>query len=99
MPYHTGTMQDSRTTYGVGVQYRYIEDPWGNVEDWCDGITFNQANIYCFENFADYSDGYTSTGATLVGTRPTSSSYIQDFGISSENDFEWFIYPNSVGSS
>lgn len=99
MPYHTGTMQTSRTTYGVGVQYRYIEDPWGNVLDWCDGIAFNQANIYCFENFADYSDDYTSTGATLVGTRPTSSNYIQDFGISSENGFEWFMYPSSVGSS
>ena len=99
MPYHTGTMQTSRTTYGVGVQYRYIEDPWGNVVDWCDGITFNQANIYCFENFADYSDDYTSTGATLVGTRPTSSNYIQDFEISSENGFEWFMYPNSVGGS
>lgn len=99
MPYHTGTMQTSRTTYGVGVQYRYIEDPWGSVLDWCDGITFNQANIYCFESFADYSDDYTSTGATLVGTRPTSSNYIQDFEISSENGFEWFMYPSSVGNS
>jgi hypothetical protein len=26
MPYHTGTMQSSRTTYGVGTQYRWIED-------------------------------------------------------------------------
>jgi hypothetical protein len=66
-------MQTSRTTYGVGVQYRYIEDLWGNSMDFCDGITFNQTNIYCFENFADYSDSYTSAGATLVGTRPTSS--------------------------
>ena len=99
MPYHTGTMQVSRTTYGVGVQYRYIEDPWGNVMDWCDGITFNRAEIYCFEDFSEYSDSYTSTGAMLVGTRPTSSNYIQDFEISSENGFEWFIYPNSVGSS
>lgn len=99
MPYHTGTMQASKTTYGIGVQYRYIEDPWGNVVDWCDGITFNQANIYCFEDPADYSDSYQSTGATLVGTRPISSNYIQDFGISAETGYEWFLYPSSVGSS
>ena len=99
MPYYTGTMQASRTTYGVGVQYRYIEDPWGNVMDWCDGITFNRAEIYCFEDFSEYSDSYTSIGAILVGTRPTSSNYIQDFQISSENGFEWFMYPSSVGSS
>ena len=101
MPYHTGTMQTSRTTYGVGVQYRWIEDPWGNVADWCDGITFNQSDVYCFENLADYSDSYQSTGATLVGTRPTSGNYnyIQDLGVSAETGYEWFLYPFSVGSS
>ena len=86
MPYHTGTMQTSKTTYGVGVQYRYIEDPWGNVLDWCDGVTFgpdenNNAGegIYCFEDFADYSDNYNSANAVLVGRRANVSNYIQDF--------------------
>lgn len=96
MPYHTGTIKSSRSTYGVGVQYRYIEDPWGNVLDWCDGITFNEANIYCFEDPTDYSDSYQSTGATLVGTRPTLGNYIQDFGISTETGYEWFLYPSNV---
>ena len=100
MPYHTGTMQASRRTYGVGVQYRYIEDLWGNICDWCDGITFNQANIYCFENPSNYSDD--STGATLVGERPLSSSmsdYISNWGVSSEEGFEWFLYPSNVSSN
>ena len=99
MPYHTGTMQSSKDVYGVGVQYRYIEDPWGNVFDWCDGVTFNNADIYCFDNFADYSDNYQSTGATLVGTRPTTSGYIQSFNNSSVSGFEWFIYPDSIDSN
>lgn len=99
MPYHTGTIKSSRSTYGVGVQYRYIEDPWGNVLDWCDGIAFNKANIYCFENPKDYSDSYTATGATLVGKGPTSNNYIQNFGISTKTGFEWFLYPSSVGDS
>lgn len=96
MPYHTGTMQTSKTTYGVGLQYRYIEDPWGNVLDWCDGITFNQGDIYCFDNFTDYSDDYTSTGAKLVGTRPTTGNWIKNWGLSSEVGYEWFMYPSEV---
>lgn len=99
MPYHTGTMQASKATYGVGVQYRYIEDPWGNVLDWCDGITFNNADIYCFDNFADYSDSYQSTGAKLVGTRPTTENYIKNWGLSSETGYEWFMYPSEVQSA
>ena len=99
MPYHTGTMQAAKTTYGVGVQYRYIEDPWGNVLDWCDGITFNNADIYCFDNFADYSDSYQSTGAKLVGTRPTTGNYIKNWGLSSETGYEWFMYPSEVRSA
>lgn len=99
MPYHTGTMQTTKTTYGVGVQYRYIEDPWGNVLDWCDGITFNQGDIYCFDNFTDYSDSYTSTGAKLVGTRPTTGNWIKNWGLSSEAGYEWFMYPSEVQSA
>ena len=99
MPYHTGTMQSSKTTYGVGVQYRNIEDPWGNVFDWCDGITFNSSSIYCFDNFSQYADSYSSTGAKLVGTRPTSSNYIKNWGLSSQTGYEWFMYPSEVQSA
>ena len=92
MPYHTGTVQTSRTTYGH-TQYRNIEDLWGNVMDWCDGIYFSSANIYAIKNPANFSD--TSNG-TLVGTRPTSSNYISAYNISSTNGFTWFMFPSSV---
>ena len=102
MPYHTGTMQASKTTYGVGVQYRYIEDLWGNVLDWCDGITFgpdenNNAGegIYCFKDFTDYSDSYSSANAILVGRRANVSNYIQDFDQSNVNGFDWVLYPGN----
>ena len=102
MPYHTGTMQASKTTYGVGVQYRYIEDPWGNVLDWCDGITFgpdenNNAGegIYCFEDFSNYSDSYNAPGAVLVGRRANVSNYIQDFDQSNVSGFDWVLYPGN----
>ena len=102
MPYHTGTMQISKTTYGVGVQYRYIEDPWGNVLDWCDGITFGPdennntgEGIYCFEDFESYSDSYSASGAVLIGRRANVSNYTQDFDQSNVNGFDWVLYPGN----
>lgn len=69
MPYHTGTMQLSRETYGVGVQYRNIEGLWENVYDWMDGCYYdsNGMNIILNpDNFSD-SDGGTSVGIPSGG--------------------------------
>lgn len=96
MPYHTGTMQASRTTYGVGCQYRYIEGLWDNVYDWCDGIYFSGANIYCIKNPSSFSD--TANG-TNIGTRPTSSGYISAWSVPSASGFEYALYPSAVAGS
>lgn len=93
MPYHTGTMKSSRTTYGVGTQYRWIEDLWGNVFDYVDGIYFSSANIYAIKNPANFSD---SSGGTLVGTRPTSNYVIKKWKDSTVSGYEWFVYPSLV---
>ena len=96
MPYHTGTMQSSRTTYAVGCQYRYIEDWWGNVYDWCDGIYFSGSNVYAIKNPANFSD---SSGGTNIGARATSSGYIQTWNTPTASGFEYAIYPSGVNSS
>jgi hypothetical protein len=93
MPYHTGTMKSSRTTYGVGTQYRWIEDLWGNVFDWVDGIYFSNADIYAIKKPSSFSD---SSGGTKVGTRPTSSNEIKAWKDSTVNGYEWFVYPSDV---
>lgn len=93
MPYHTGNMKSSRTAYGVGTQYRWIEDLWGNVLDWVDGIYFSSANIYAIKNPANFSD---SSGGTYVGTRPTSEGEIKAWKDSTVSGYEWFVYPSDV---
>jgi hypothetical protein len=93
MPYHTGTMKSSRTTYGVGTQYRWIEDLWGNVFDWVDGIYFSNADIYAIKNPANFSD---SSGGTLVGTGTTDSKEIKAWKDSTVSGYEWFVYPSEV---
>lgn len=95
MKYHTGTTAANRTTYG-SVQYRYIEGLWDNVFDWCDGIYFSGANVYCIKNPAQFSD--TANG-TLVGTRATSSNYISEWTNPTASGFEYALYPNAVNGT
>lgn len=97
LPYHTGTLRDTRHTYGTGVQYRYIEGLWENIYDWVDGIYFSGSNIYCIKNPSNFSD---SSGGTLVGTRPTTpSGVITAFTDPTASGFEYALYPSSVNSS
>ena len=99
MGYHTGTMQSSRSTYGVGCQYRYIEGLWENIQFWVDGIYFRGVNVYCVKNPSSFSD--TGNG-TLIGTRPIAStiaSFIKAWSIPADSEFGWALYPSELGGS
>ena len=92
MQYHTGTMQANRTTYGVGVQYRYIEGLWDNVYDWMDGCYYSAGGMSVILNPNNFSD--TENG-TVIGT-PVANNWITSFAVS-----DWAMDPNSTtgGSS
>ena len=94
MTYHTGTNASSRTTYGH-IQYRHIEDLWANVYDWCDGIYFSGADVYCIKNPSNFSD---TTGGIKTGTRPTDSNDIKAWSIPSAAGFGYALYPSEVVS-
>jgi hypothetical protein len=96
MPYHTGTIKEYRTAYGAGTQYRYMEGLWDSLENVCDGVRFSEANMYAFLNPADYE---TSSGGTLIGTRPTSAGYIKALTGSSVAGFEWAWFPSDTTGS
>lgn len=94
MPYHTGTTKASRTTYGVGTQYRYIEGLWDNVLDWCDGVYYNSNGMNLILNPANFSD---SSNGISVGT-PT-NGYPSKFSVKNvSGTYEMFIPSESKGS-
>lgn len=95
MPYHTGTINASRTERD-GTQYRYIEGLWDRVGEWCDGIIFSSSSIRVWNDPNDYSDSLTNS--VSIGTRATSSGYTTDFIIPTNSDFDWALYPSSVSS-
>lgn len=98
MTYHTGTTANrvSLSVYGH-TQYRHIEDLWGNVMDWADGIYFNNTDIYCIKNPSDFSD---NANGTNVGTRTINSgtrsytSHLTD--PSAITGFEYALYGNAT---
>ena len=94
MSYHTGTKQSSRTTYGVGVQYRYIEGLWDNVYDWMDGCYYNSNGLNIVKNPANFSD--TANGIAVgmpIDGFPTVMS------VATASGLEWVIYPTTAGGS
>lgn len=94
MPYHTGTVASSigATVYGAN-QYRYIENWWGNVFDWIDGIYFSDRTIYAIKNPANFSD---DTGGTNIGTRANANGVVTEWTEPSASGFEYALYPAAV---
>ena len=93
MPYHTGTDQSSRDTYG-GTQYRNIEGLWDNVLDWCDGCYNNSNGLNVILNPANFSD---SSGGTAVGV--PSNGYPSAFTVKTTGGFPLFIPTAANGNS
>ena len=94
MPYHTGTTKSSRTTYGLGTQYRNIEGLWDNSFDWCDGCYYNSNGLNIILNPANFSD---SSGGTAVGV--PSNGYPSAFTVKTTGGFPLFIPTATNGDS
>lgn len=91
MTYHTG---EASTT--SGVQYRHIENVFGNIETFVDGINFSGNNVYVCTNPDKYADN-TDSGYTYVGTKTGFTGYIQALGFS--KTAPWAFYPTAIGGN
>ena len=77
MTYHTG--RASGTDGQTSVQYRWIENLWGNVYQWVDGFNANGTAAYYCTDPSKYADD-TATGYTNIGTLPA-SGWIKDLTV------------------
>lgn len=75
MPYHTGTMAASRTTYGATTQYRNIEGYWDNCYDWVDGCRYTSNGLLINLKPSTFSD---NSGGVSVGI-PAPSGYPKSY--------------------
>lgn len=91
MTYHTG-----KASTKSGVQYRHIENVFGNIETFVDGINFNSNNVYVCTNPDEYADD-TNSRYTNVGTKTGDNGYIKALGFS--ETAPWAFYPTATGGS
>lgn len=77
MTYHTGHASDSDNL--SAVQYRGIENLWGNVCQWVDGFNANGTTAYYCTDPSKYADD-TATGYTNIGFLPT-NGWITDLTV------------------
>ena len=93
MTYHTGAKNRVVSLDSVGVQYRWIENLWGNVRQWVDGFNANGTTVYTCTDPSKYADD-TATGYTNIGTLP-SDGYIKDLTVTDNG----LLIPKTSGGS
>lgn len=93
------TGRPSGTDGKTGVVYRGIEDFWGNIWEWVDGVNFNGGTYYVCNDIDSYADD-TATGyeqLSFTGATNWSSSYITEEGLDTGNN-PHVMLPSAAGS-
>ena len=67
----------SNTDGKHACKYRGIENPWGNIHTWCDGISFSSSSVYVCTEPTAYSAGKTSGLYEYYGTRASSDGFVK----------------------
>ena len=67
----------SNTDGKHACKYRGIENPWGNISKFCDGISFSGSSVYVCTEPTAYSAGKTAEPYVLYGTRAFNSGYVK----------------------
>ena len=93
MTYHTGRTNIDGAENQSNVQYRWIENLWGNVSQWVDGFNANGTTAYYCTDPSKYKDN-TSTGYTNIGKLPE-SGYIKDLTVTDNG----LLIPKTNGGS
>lgn len=93
MVYHTGRAHSGDN---AAVQYRGVENPWGNVREWVDGINIGERSVYICTDPENYVDN-TATNYPYSNIQIPRSGWIKGLGFSSV--FPWAFIPNATGGS
>jgi hypothetical protein len=88
----TSGTQDNKTT---PVNWRGIENFWGNIDDWIDGLNLSNGVPYFCNSYTFVDD--TSSGYTQISFSLPSSNYITALGYDSNNP--WVLLPSESSST
>lgn len=75
-----------------------IENPYGNISKWVDGVCFSESTIYAHRMPQSFAD--TTTGGVALGfSRPTSSGYISALKKGTAAATKSYVYASAASGS
>lgn len=86
--------EESNTDGKHACKYRGIENLWGNVYKWCDGITFSGDKVYICLDPESYKSEDTTSPYFYVGDRASGGGYLKE--IAYFDKFPALCYTSSV---
>lgn len=90
--------EESNTDGKHACKYRGIENLWGNVFKWCDGISFNGNKVYICTDPASYSGGKTTAPYVYHGDRASSGGWVKTVAPLERNPLIQYATEASGGS-
>ena len=79
------------TTGAFQFKYRGIEDPWGNVYQWVDGININNHRVWVCDDASTYvSNVFAEPYRALSYTNFNAQGWVSEMGYDSDNPFAEF---------
>lgn len=91
----TGNITSGTQNKTIPVNWRGIENLWGNISNWIDGLNFSNRQPY-FCNSYTFIDN-TTTDYTEIKFKVPSSNYITALGYDSDNP--WVLLPSTSSST
>ena len=95
MIYHTGRAEGTNNL--SAVQYRHIENPYGNVYTFVDGILINEHEVFLCTDPQYYGNEITENYLSTRITTPDSNGYPKDLIFS--DSYSWALIPSELGGS
>jgi len=95
LTYHTGRPAGTSTL--VGVQYRNIENLWGNIYQFVDGININNRVVFTNDNPATFQDDVTTGAYVPANATLPASGWITN--MNNSDDENWTIPTGATGGS
>jgi hypothetical protein len=90
------TTSGTKNNQTTPVNYRGIENFWGNIWNWIDGLNLNNRIPYVCNTFNFVDD--TSTDYTQIAfSVPSSTTYVSALGYDSNND--WIMLPSEASGA
>jgi hypothetical protein len=86
-----------KASHSIAVKYRGLENLWGNINEWRDGISFDNELIYVCTNPSKYSDDTAANYAKLAYSKTQNDGYISSLGL--DASIPWVQIPTATSGS